>query len=42
MNVDVEILFVSNKLSSGENYYKYFFGYLHIDYKVKPLDIVLS
>ena len=41
-NVDIEEVLVSNKISSGEKNYKYFFGYLYNDYKVKPLHIMLS
>ena len=32
---------VSNKISSGENNYNYFIGYLCDDYKIKPLHIML-
>ena len=32
---------VSNKISSGEKNANYFIGYLHNDYKVKPLHITL-
>ena len=43
---DVEIInvLVSNKISSGKKIrmlYKYFIGYLHDDYKIKPLHIML-
>ena len=31
---------MSNKISSGEQNYKYFIGYLHDDYKFKPLGII--
>ena len=40
-DVDIEKVVVSNKKSSGEKNYKYFIGYLHNDYKVKPLHIML-
>ena len=40
-HVDIEKVLVSNKISSGEKNYKYFIGYLHNDYKVKPLHIIL-
>ena len=41
-DVHIEKVFVSKKNSSGEKNYKYFIGYLHDDYKVKPLHIMLS
>ena len=31
---------MSNKISSGEQNCKYFFGYLHDDYKFKPLHMI--
>ena len=40
-HADIEKVLVSNKISSGEKSYKYFIGYLHNDYKVKPLHIML-
>ena len=33
---------ISKKVSSAEKIYKYFFGYLYNDHKVKPLHIMLS
>ena len=33
-------ILVPNKISSGENNYKYFIGYLHDDYKIEPLHIM--
>ena len=41
MDVDIEKVLVSNKISSGEKNYKYFIGYLYNDHKVKPLHIML-
>ena len=38
--LDVEKVLVSYKISFSEKNYKYFIGYLHDDYKVKPLHIV--
>ena len=32
---------ISSKISSGENNYKYFIGYLHNDHKIQPLHIML-
>ena len=40
-NVDTEKVLASKKISSGEKNYEYFIGYLHDDYKVKPLHIML-
>ena len=40
-DVDIEKVLVSKKKSSGERNYKYFIGYLHHDYKVKPLHIMI-
>ena len=40
-HADIEKVLVSNKISSGEKSYKYFIGYLHNDYIVKPLHIML-
>ena len=40
-DIDNEKVLVSSKISSGEKNYKYFSGYLHDDYKVKPLHIML-
>ena len=36
-DVDIEKLLASNKISSVENNYEYFIGYLCNDHKVKPL-----
>ena len=41
MDVDIEKVLVSNKISSGEKNYKCFIGYLFNDHKVKPLHIML-
>ena len=38
---DNEKVLVSNKISSAQNNYKYFIGYLYNDNKVKPLHIML-
>ena len=40
-DVDIEEVLVSNKIFFGEKNYKYFIGYLYIDNKVKPLNIML-
>ena len=40
-DVDIEEVLVSNKISFGEKNYKYFIGYLYIDNKLKPLNIML-
>ena len=40
-DVDIQKVLVSNKISFGEKNYKHFIGYLHNDYKVKPLHIML-
>ena len=40
--VDIENVLVSNKMFFGEKNYKYFIGYLHDHYKIKPLHIMLS
>ena len=39
-DVDTEKVLVSNKISFGKKYYKYFIGYLYNGNKVKPLNIV--
>ena len=41
MDVDIEKILVSNKISFGEKNYKYCTGYLHNDLKVNPLHIML-
>ena len=41
VDVDIEKVLVSNKISFGEKNYKYFIGYLHKGNKVKPLNIIL-
>ena len=40
-DVDIEKVLVSNKISFGEKYYKYFIVYLCNDNKGKPLHIML-
>ena len=40
-DVDIHNVLASNKISSGKKNYKYFIGYLHDDYKIKPLHIML-
>ena len=40
-DVDIEKVLVSNKMSSGKKIYNYFIGYLHDDYKVILLHIML-
>ena len=40
-DVDNEKVLVSNKIRFGEKNYKYLIGYLHDNYKVKPLHIML-
>ena len=40
-DVDIEKVLVSNKIPFGQKNYKFFFGYLHNDHKVKPLNIML-
>ena len=40
-DVNIEKVLVSNKISFGEKYYKYFFGYLYDNHKVKSLHIML-
>ena len=42
IDVDIEKVLVSNKISSPEKNYTYFSGYLCDDYKVKPLHIMFS
>ena len=37
MDVDIEKVLVSNKISFREKNYKYFIGYLYNDRKIKPL-----
>ena len=39
--VDIEKVLVSDEISSGEKYYKYFIGYSYNDHKVKSLNIML-
>ena len=41
-DVGSDNVLVSNKISSGERNNKYVFGYLHDDYKIKSLDLMLS
>ena len=40
-DVNTEKVLVSKNISFGEKHYKYFFGYLHNDNKVRPLHIML-
>ena len=40
-DLDIENVLVSNKISFDKKNYKYFTGYLHNDYTVKPLNIML-
>ena len=40
-NVDIDNVLVSNKISFGEEDYKYFIGYLYDDYKIKSLHVML-
>ena len=40
-DVDIEKVLVSNKMSSGKKIYNYFISYLHDDYKVILLHIML-
>ena len=40
-DVDIEKVLVSNNIFSSEKNYKYYFGYLYSDYKVKPLTVML-
>ena len=40
-DVDIDSVLVSNKISSDEKNYKCFIGYLHDDYEIKPLHIML-
>ena len=40
--IDIEKVLVSNKISFGEENYKYFIGYLYNDDKIKSLNIILS
>ena len=40
-DIDIDNELESNKISSGEKYYKYLFGYLYDDYKIKLLHIML-
>ena len=39
--IDIDNVLVSNKISCGKNNYKYFIGYLYVNYKIKPLHIML-
>ena len=40
-DVDIDNVLASNKISFGEKKCKYFVGYLHDNYKIKPLNIML-
>ena len=40
-DVDSNKVLVSNKISSGEEIYNCFIGYLYNDHKVKPLHLIL-
>ena len=35
-DININKVLVSNNISSGEKYYKYFFGYLYDNCKIKP------
>ena len=41
VNVDIEQVLVSSKISFGEKYYNYLIGYLYNNHKVKPLHMML-
>ena len=41
MQILIEKVLVSNKISFDEKSYKYYIGYLYNDHKVKPLHIML-
>ena len=41
LDVDIKNVLVSNKTSSGEKNFKYFTDYLHDDYEIKPLYMML-
>ena len=41
-DVEIDKVLVSKKISSGKKIYKYFIGYLCDDYRIKPLQIILS
>ena len=40
-DVGIDKVLVSNNISCGEKNYKYLIGYLHDDYEIKPLNIML-
>ena len=40
IDIDIEKVLVSNKISFSEKNYKYFISYLYNDHKVKPLHIM--
>ena len=40
VNVGIEKVLVSNKISFGEKYYNYLIGYLYNNHKVKPLHMM--
>ena len=40
-DLDTDNVLVSNEISFGGRNYKYFICYLHDDYKIKPLHIML-
>ena len=40
-HVNIEKVFVSNKISFGEKNYKYYFHYFYNDNKINPLHIML-
>ena len=40
-DVDIDNIFISNKVSFGKKGYKYFIGYKDDDYNIKPLYIML-
>ena len=41
-DIDIDNVLVSNKICPGEKNYKHFIGYLHDNYKIEPLHIMLS
>ena len=41
LDVDIKNVLVSIKTSSGEKNFKYFIDYLHDDYEIKPLYMML-
>ena len=41
LDVDIKNVLVSNKISSSEKNFKYFIDYLHDDYEIKSLYMML-